>query len=117
MAMNVNITNHMLCVGSLELVGVASASLLQIGDTDTITLYSIFDTPPESVIIGPFAPLPEPGAIPAETGAIQNVGGQTVVPITGTEGLVQPEATPGAPSPVGRGNVYLNPTRSVTVNA
>ena len=56
MSMKVNITNHLLSVGSMELVGVAAASMVQIGDTDTITLYSIFDTPPEAIIVGPFAP-------------------------------------------------------------
>jgi hypothetical protein len=116
-AMNVNITNHMLCVGSLELVGVASASLLQIGDADTITLHSIFDTPPESVIIGPFAPLPEPDAIPLETATIQNIGGKTVVPINGTEEAVQPEKTRGTPVPAGSVSVSLNPTGAGKVNA
>ncbi len=116
MAMNVNITNHLLCVGSLELVGVASASMLQIGDTDTITLYSIFDTPPESIIIGPFAPLPAPEAGQTEAGAIQSGGGQTVVPLPGTGGPEQPEVTPGGLIPFGNGNNFLNPNGAVTVN-
>ncbi|MGN7455525.1 hypothetical protein ACTHPH_12015 [Paenibacillus pasadenensis] len=113
MAMNVNITNHVLSVGSLELTGVAAASMLQIGDTDAITLYSIFDTPPEAVIIGPFAPLPEPQAAP-EAGIIQSEGGQSVVPIAGTGETVQPEVTPGGPIPFGA-NSFLNPTGPVNV--
>jgi spore germination protein PD len=31
-----------------------------LGDTESLTLYSYFDTPPESVIVGPLAPLPAP---------------------------------------------------------
>jgi spore germination protein PD len=54
------VVNHALCVGNIELLGVSSASMFQIGDTDNVSLYSVFDTPPESVIVGPIAPLPEP---------------------------------------------------------
>lgn len=52
--------NHTLTVGSIEVLGVSSAASFQIGDTDYVTLYSIFDTPPESLIVGPMAPFPEP---------------------------------------------------------
>lgn len=54
------VTNGPVNVGSLSLVGVSSASSLLLGDTESITLYSFFDTPPESVIVGPLAPLPVP---------------------------------------------------------
>lgn len=47
-----------ICIGSLSLIGVSSSSSLLLGDTESITLYSYFDTPPESVIIGPLAPMP-----------------------------------------------------------
>ncbi|CDN44910.1 MULTISPECIES: hypothetical protein [Paenibacillus] len=116
MSMNVNITNHMLCVGSLELVGVAAASLLQIGDTDSITLYSIFDTPPESVIIGPFAPLPAPAEGSTQAGAIQNEGGQTVVPLTGTGGSGQAESASGSTIPFGNGSSFVSPNGSITIS-
>ncbi len=56
------VVNHSLSVGQIELLGVSSASMFQIGDTDYVTLYSIFDTPPESVIVGALAPLPEPAS-------------------------------------------------------
>ncbi|UII56943.1 spore gernimation protein GerPD [Cytobacillus spongiae] len=49
--------NRNLCVGDIEVVGVSSSSLLMIGDTQTIQLASTFDTPAESLIIGPFVPL------------------------------------------------------------
>ncbi|MGR7943232.1 MULTISPECIES: hypothetical protein [unclassified Paenibacillus] len=57
---NFNVTNHSLCVGQIEILGVSSASMMQVGDTDYVNLYSMFDTPPESVIVGPLAPLPSP---------------------------------------------------------
>ncbi|MDQ0111672.1 hypothetical protein [Paenibacillus harenae] len=55
------VVNHALTVGQIEILGVSSASMFQIGDTDYVTLNSMFDTPPESVIVGPVAPLPLPG--------------------------------------------------------
>ncbi|TFE29862.1 spore gernimation protein GerPD [Cohnella luojiensis] len=57
--LNINVTNGPVCVGSISLIGVSSASALLVGDTESITLYSYFDTPPESVIVGvSMAPLP-----------------------------------------------------------
>ena len=40
-----------------SILGVSSSSLLMVGDTNSIQLTSLFDTPPESLIIGPFVPL------------------------------------------------------------
>lgn len=54
------VVNHLLSVGQIEILGVSSASMLQVGDTDNVALYSMFDTPPESVVIGPLAPFPSP---------------------------------------------------------
>ncbi len=51
--MNLQVENRSLCVGDIKVVGVASASVLLIGDTQSISLSSVFDTPPESLIIGP----------------------------------------------------------------
>ncbi|UJF32893.1 spore gernimation protein GerPD [Paenibacillus hexagrammi] len=51
------VENKELCVGNVRIVGVASSSMFLIGDTVNITLSSMFDTPPESVIISPFVPL------------------------------------------------------------
>ncbi|MDQ6421084.1 hypothetical protein RB620_16775 [Paenibacillus sp. LHD-117] len=64
--LNFKVHNHSLCVGRIEVLGVASSSLLQVGDTNHMALYSMFDTPPESVIVGALVPLPEPED--AETG-------------------------------------------------
>ncbi|KOP81688.1 spore gernimation protein GerPD [Cytobacillus solani] len=55
--MNFQVYNRDLCVGDIRVIGVASSSLLMVGDTQTIQLASIFDTPAESLIIGPFVPL------------------------------------------------------------
>lgn len=55
--MNFQVYNRDLSVGNIRIVGVASSSLFLVGDAQTIQLSSVFDTPPESLIIGPFVPL------------------------------------------------------------
>ncbi|GGI15038.1 spore gernimation protein GerPD [Bacillus sp. JJ664] len=55
--MNLNVTNCNLQVDEIKFAAVSSSSLFLIGDAHNITLSSIFDTPPESLIIGPFVPL------------------------------------------------------------
>ncbi|WP_066295020.1 spore gernimation protein GerPD [Bacillus sp. FJAT-29937] len=55
--MNFEVYNRDISVGNIRVIGVASSSLLMVGDTQTIQLASVFDTPPESLIIGPFVPL------------------------------------------------------------
>lgn len=55
--MNFSVENKEVCVGSVQITGVTSSSLFLIGDSQCITLSSIFDTPPESLIIGPLVPL------------------------------------------------------------
>ncbi len=59
--MNFEVVNRDICVGSIRVVGVSSSSLLMVGDTNSIQLTSLFDTPPESLIIGPFVPLAPQG--------------------------------------------------------
>jgi len=55
--MNFTVVNRDIQIGNIRVVGVASSSVFLIGDTQTISLSSIFDTPPESLIIGPLVPL------------------------------------------------------------
>ncbi|XEC93957.1 spore gernimation protein GerPD [Paenibacillus tarimensis] len=55
--MKMIVENREITVGSVNIIGVTSSSVFQVGDTDVITLSSIFDTPPESLIIGPLVPL------------------------------------------------------------
>jgi len=57
MIVDFQVVNKEICVGSIRVIGVASASVLLVGDTESITLSSVFDTPPESVIVGPLVPL------------------------------------------------------------
>jgi len=45
----------------LQIGSVSSSSLVHIGDVGCIQLDSAFDTPPESLIIGPFVPLQPEG--------------------------------------------------------
>jgi spore germination protein PD len=59
--MDLQVINRELCVNSLKVDAVASSSLLLIGDANTIQLASTFDTPAESLIIGPFVPLTPKG--------------------------------------------------------
>ncbi|KRE54259.1 hypothetical protein [Paenibacillus sp. Soil522] len=65
-----NVINHHLSVGQIEILGISTASMLQVGDTDNVSLYSMFDTPPESVIVSPMAPFP----LPDDTDDTQNEG-------------------------------------------
>jgi len=55
--MNFVVYNRELCVQNIKIIGVASSSLVMVGDTESIQLASTFDTPAESLIIGPFVPL------------------------------------------------------------
>lgn len=55
--MILQVVNKELTVGTVRVVGVASSSVFIIGDAQEFNLSSIFDTPPESVIIGPLVPL------------------------------------------------------------
>ncbi len=52
------VTNGPVYVGAIRVIGVASSASLLVGDAGSLTLYSYFDTPPETVIVGPLAPLP-----------------------------------------------------------
>ncbi|PGT91381.1 MULTISPECIES: spore gernimation protein GerPD [Bacillaceae] len=55
--MNFTVVNKDIQVGAIKVIGVSSSSVFLIGDTQTIALSSVFDTPPESLIIGPLVPL------------------------------------------------------------
>lgn len=55
--MNLTVINKELCVNDIKITGIASSAVFLIGDSQFITLSSIFDTPPESLIIGPLVPL------------------------------------------------------------
>lgn len=59
--MNFQVYNRDLSVGDINIIGVSSSSICLIGDAQTIQLASTFDTPAESLIIGPFVPLTPKG--------------------------------------------------------
>ncbi|SFE53498.1 spore germination protein PD [Bacillus sp. OV194] len=50
--MRFQVINHELSVGSLKIVGVSISSLVLVGDAGHICLASIFDTPPEALVVG-----------------------------------------------------------------
>lgn len=54
--MELNVVNRELSVETIHITAVTTSSLFLIGDADSIQLASTFDTPPESLIIGPFVP-------------------------------------------------------------
>ncbi|WP_027408992.1 hypothetical protein [Anoxybacteroides tepidamans] len=60
--MNYTVINREMHVGDIYLTAVTSSSIFLIGDADIINLASAFDTPPESLIIGPFVPLTPKGS-------------------------------------------------------
>ena len=47
--MNFDVVNRDICVGNIRVIGVSSSSIFMIGDTHSIQLNSMFDTPPESL--------------------------------------------------------------------
>lgn len=55
--MNFTVTNKEISVGDVRIIGVSTSSIFLIGDTKIIKCSSVFDTPPESLIIGPLVPL------------------------------------------------------------
>lgn len=59
--MNFQVYNRDLHIGDIRVMGVSSSSILMVGDAETIQLTSAFDTPAESLIIGPFVPLSAEG--------------------------------------------------------
>ncbi|KHD85904.1 spore gernimation protein GerPD [Heyndrickxia ginsengihumi] len=59
--MELNVVNREINVEQIEIIGVSASSVLLVGDVNTIQQASTFDTPAESLIIGPFVPLARRG--------------------------------------------------------
>ncbi|WP_442604209.1 spore gernimation protein GerPD [Paenibacillus sp. KN14-4R] len=55
--MNLTVVNKEICVGHIRVLAVASSSVFLVGDSKVINCSSAFDTPPESVLVGPLVPL------------------------------------------------------------
>ncbi|AQR76937.1 spore gernimation protein GerPD [Paenibacillus larvae] len=58
--MKLTVINKDIYVNKIKVIGVASSSVLLVGDSQVITCSSAFDTPPESVLTGPLVPLASP---------------------------------------------------------
>ncbi len=54
--MNFTVINRELHVGNIQMIAVSSSGLFIVGDAHTFILSSILDSPPESLIAGPFVP-------------------------------------------------------------
>ncbi|WP_082234684.1 spore gernimation protein GerPD [Halobacillus massiliensis] len=54
--MNFTVHNYGFHIGHVQVRSVTTSSVFLIGDNETVRLRSFFDTPPESLIIGPFVP-------------------------------------------------------------
>jgi spore germination protein PD len=60
--MNFTVVNKNLNVDTIRILGVATAAVVLIGDAECIGASSIYDTPPESLIVGrSFVPLAPEG--------------------------------------------------------
>ncbi|MGM9987775.1 MAG: spore gernimation protein GerPD [Bacillaceae bacterium] len=55
--MNFTVVNKHICVEAIRITGVSLSSIFLIGDTQSIALGSVVDTPPESLFLGPFVPI------------------------------------------------------------
>ncbi|MBY0088634.1 MULTISPECIES: spore gernimation protein [Brevibacillus] len=61
--MRYQVINEVICVKRVSIEALSSAASLFIGDTQTVSLRSIYETPPEKMIVG--ATIPVDTAIPA----------------------------------------------------
>ncbi|GGE39186.1 putative spore germination protein GerPD [Pullulanibacillus camelliae] len=61
--MNFTVVNKELNVEQIRIIGVASASVVLIGDAETVGTSSVFDTPPEAAVTTqPLVPLSPEGS-------------------------------------------------------
>lgn len=74
--MDFHVTNENICVNEIRMYVVGLSSILKVGDTQSIQTFSTFDTPPESLIIGPYAQI-SAGASGAVAGAAAHSGAVT----------------------------------------
>lgn len=55
-SIDMKVVNGKMEIGRIRIMGIGSSSVFQFGDAESITCSSIFDTPPESLIVGPIEP-------------------------------------------------------------
>ncbi|WP_425590026.1 hypothetical protein [Fictibacillus sp. S7] len=90
--MNVKIINRMLAVHEFNIIGVSISSVLLIGDAESISAGSTFDTPPTSLVVGPLL-------VPIQ-GTLEPASQSTAPPETGASVPLTP-APPAAAPPSG----------------
>lgn len=67
--MKYNVINGKLCIGSITLNNTSAASTLFIGDTKIVSLSSVYETPPETFIVGVTVPFPQPSPASERSGS------------------------------------------------
>lgn len=50
--MNYEVTNGEVCIGTLNLYSLSTAATAMIGDTKRVCLFTLFEGPPEALIVG-----------------------------------------------------------------
>lgn len=55
--MNIQVYNRELHVQHIQVRSISSSSMLFVGDAETVQSFSVYDTPPESLLVGPFLPI------------------------------------------------------------
>ncbi|MCM3797392.1 spore gernimation protein GerPD [Caldifermentibacillus hisashii] len=58
--MILEVINHDLHVGNVNIIEVASSSAVLVGDTNSMQMVCAYDSPSSSLLIGPFVPLSQP---------------------------------------------------------
>lgn len=55
--MNFHVVNEQIKVGCIKLISVSSSSVIKVGDTETMQLFSASDTPLNAIEFGPLQPI------------------------------------------------------------
>lgn len=106
--MNVKIVNRKLAVHEFNIIGVSISSVLLIGDAQSISAGSAFDTPPTSLVVGPLL-VPVQGTLepasqstaPPETGASVPLTATPSAATTPSGGAAPPAPPAGGGAPAG----------------
>lgn len=55
--MEFTVKNENICVGQISVMTLGAASVVKVGDGVSVQLFSVFDTPPESILSGTLTPV------------------------------------------------------------
>ena len=76
MMMDFHVTNENICVNEIRMFTLGLGSVLKVGDTQSIQMFSTFDTPPEALIIGLFSQIAAgAGVVPGVVAGAATHGG------------------------------------------